>query len=656
VVETGEWGLTDTQVGSTDSTETTYAYREESVLNESIDNFPVANDDTFYSVDGAAIEEQSVTGNDSASGDGSHTYRLVGDPIDGLTFNSDGTFTYTPPAPFSGDVAFDYEIVDADGDSEPATVTITGSRTPSLVIDEAEVNEAGLDTGNPTVTGNLLSNDNLLGITSNVTHLNGNPVHASGITVITTTIGLLTVYTQDAAGFSAGDYVYELTSQTAEGVNDSEQFTYTVTNADGEQDSTSLTISVIDDVPVAVNDTAALIDTSTPVVGNVLSNDDLSVDTDNTVTSVNGNAVAADGDTVVQGAYGALTIDSDGAYSYEYNALPEVVSVGVNNLNGAVISAYSDTESSVVFDLFNADGSLNLNPTVQGDVSVSTHGSANANKLGYGVSDQNGAATLDNGEYLVYELDKGVSGSFTFVIGQYNANQTDPSDIQWQAFASDGSSVAIGDMSGGQSVSNGTYTGSAEGITGEVKYLVFTVTDPSGQGVTLTEVSYEHDPTGIDSFEYEVTDSDGDSSSATLNITSDDYLVGDSGNNSLTAGDGDDILIGAGGNDILTGGEGADLFVWTQSDLGTVGSPDADTVMDFNTDEGDVLDLADVLIDPDYSIGAVENSGHLQLQITNSTDDVVQTVDVQNLSVTSDADAATMLTDLLVNNHIDDGN
>ncbi|WP_415885203.1 retention module-containing protein [Neptuniibacter sp. QD37_6] len=655
VVENGEWNLIDTQSESSDSTETTYANREESVLNESIDNFPVANDDVFYSVDGAAVEAQSVTGNDSESGDGNHTYRLVGEPIEGLAFNSGGTFTYTPPAPFSGDVTFDYEIVDADGDTELATVTITGSRSPSLVSDNAEVDEAGLASGNPTVEGNLLANDNLLGIASNLTHVNGNPVNDSGITVIITSIGVLTVYSQEVDGRSVGDYVYELTAQTTEGLDDSDLFTYTVINADGEQDSSTLTISIVDDVPVAVNDTAALVDQSVAVIGNVLSNDELSVDTDNTVTSVNGNAVAASGDTVIQGTYGALTIDAAGEYSYEYNASPEIVAVGVSDLQGAVVSAYSASESAFDFDLYNDDGSLNLNPTVQGDVSVSTHGSANANKLGFGVSDAQGAATLDNGEYLVYELDKAVSGSFTFVIGQYNANQTDPTDIQWQAFSSDGSLITTGDMSGGQSFSNGTYTGSAEGITGEVKYIVFTVTDPTGQGITLTEVSYEYYPTGIDSFEYEIEDADGDTSSATLNITSDEYLVGDGLGNTLVAGDGDDILIGQAGNDILTGGEGEDLFVWSSSDLGTGVAPAEDQITDFNTVENDVIDLSDVLSDGSHVISAVANvDGNLQLQITDaSSSDVVQTIDLNN--VAADADVAAQLQQLLDNNNIDDG-
>ncbi|WP_415911976.1 retention module-containing protein [Neptuniibacter sp. QD37_11] len=631
-----------------------------------------------FSPSNGNVDTTSI-GNNNGTGSASFTLsdiafdqlRFVGTEYQNENSPSDSSDYYVASLAYDlvDDVSFTYSVEDEKGlTSSSATVAIdvnsdtpvptdlSSTVKPSVFEDVKEVEESLLASSSPViVSGNLLANDNLLGIDSELTHIDGIRVDPTGITVITTDIGELTVYTDDFNGRLAGDYDYELTSTTDEGVNDIDQFAYTVTNVNGAEASTNLTIRVIDDVPVAVNDSDAVIDTSVVVEGNVLSNDYLSVDVDNKVTSVNGNPVSPSGDTVIQGAYGALTIDANGEYSYEYNATSETIRVKVNDTQGAVISAYSDTESSFAFDLYNADGSLNLNPTIQSDVSVSTHGSASANKQGYGVADNNGAATLDNGEYLVYELSKAVSGSFTFVIGQYNANQTDPTDIQWQAFAADGSLITYGDMSGGQSVSNGTYTGSAEGISGEVKYLVFTITDPSGQGITLTEISYDYYPTGIDSFEYEIEDADGDTSSAVLNITSDDYLVGDSLDNVLVAGDGDDILIGQAGNDILTGGEGEDLFVWSKSDLGVDNAPAADQIVDFNTSENDVIDLSDVLSDGSHVISAVENvDGNLQLQITDaSSSNVVQTIDLNN--VAADTDVAAQLQQLLDNNNIDDG-
>ncbi|EAR60921.1 retention module-containing protein [Neptuniibacter caesariensis] len=170
----------------------------------------------------------------------------------------------------------------------------------------------------------------------------------------------------------------------------------------------------------------------------------------------------------------------------------------------------------------------------------------------------------------------------------------------------------------------------------------FQVNRDTKDGMSVDEVI-------VAQFNYSVVDADGDTSTAILSINIGGY-------GSIDGSTGNDILEATSSNDILTGDDGVDLFVWTQSDLGTAAAPDADVVVDFNTAEGDVLDLSDVLVDPDYSIGAVESDGHLQLQITNSTSDVVQTVDLQSLSVATDADAVAMLNDLLTNNHIDDGN
>ncbi|WP_415895838.1 immunoglobulin-like domain-containing protein [Neptuniibacter sp. PT34_22] len=175
----------------------------------------------------------------------------------------------------------------------------------------------------------------------------------------------------------------------------------------------------------------------------------------------------------------------------------------------------------------------------------------------------------------------------------------------------------------------------------------------------------------VETVNVSIADNDGDTLDTVLldininfspefnQIQGDDFansLVGTDANESISGLAGADTLQGGGGNDILTGGDDADMFVWTKDDLGTTLSPDADTVVDFNTAEGDVLNLADVLQDGSHVLGAVEHDGHLQLQITtDSSSDVIQTVDVESVAVSNDSDAATQLQQLLDNNNIDDG-
>ncbi len=95
-----------------------------------------------------------------------------------------------------------------------------------------------------------------------------------------------------------------------------------------------------------------------------------------------------------------------------------------------------------------------------------------------------------------------------------------------------------------------------------------------------------------------------------------DWLFGSTGNDRLLGGMGDDVLRGGQGNDILSGGAGSDLFVWGSGDEGTTAQPAIDTITDFRPQEGDKIDLADLLK------GVTGNSvdsllGHLQASVTS---------------------------------------
>ncbi|PKQ77808.1 hypothetical protein CJP16_10810 [Aeromonas sobria] len=74
-----------------------------------------------------------------------------------------------------------------------------------------------------------------------------------------------------------------------------------------------------------------------------------------------------------------------------------------------------------------------------------------------------------------------------------------------------------------------------------------------------------------------------------------DWLFGSSGEDRLFGGQGNDLLHGDHGNDILTGGAGSDLFVWQHGDEGSQGQPAIDTITDFHPEQGDKIDLADML-------------------------------------------------------------
>jgi len=131
-------------------------------------------------------------------------------------------------------------------------------------------------------------------------------------------------------------------------------------------------------------------------------------------------------------------------------------------------------------------------------------------------------------------------------------------------------------------------------------------------------------------------------------------IKGFAGNDILTGGDGNDDLFGGAGDDTLTGGAGSDSFIWTATDSGT------DSVTDFQTTDGDVLDLSDLLSNPSNSIEGIEHGGHLQLKIgvanavTGEVATPIQTIDVNSIEVGDNAAAQAMLTSLLTSNNIVD--
>ncbi|NIE76732.1 type I secretion C-terminal target domain-containing protein, partial [Pantoea sp. Ap-967] len=140
------------------------------------------------------------------------------------------------------------------------------------------------------------------------------------------------------------------------------------------------------------------------------------------------------------------------------------------------------------------------------------------------------------------------------------------------------------------------------------------VTGVYGELTINKDGSYSYQPTAnkdgaghVDSFEYKLTQPDGDTDTAHLYVTltasgpgatasttpawtsGNDTLLGTDGDDIIFGGAGNDTLIGGKGNDTLTGGSGADLFIWKAGHTGN------DTITDFKASEGDRLDLSDLL-------------------------------------------------------------
>ena len=96
------------------------------LLSLTVDQRPVANNDTYAMNSNMSLTAATVLTNDTDGDGDALTATLVAGPAKGvLAFNANGTFTYTPFVNFAGTDTFTYKVSDGLLESNTATVTIT---------------------------------------------------------------------------------------------------------------------------------------------------------------------------------------------------------------------------------------------------------------------------------------------------------------------------------------------------------------------------------------------------------------------------------------------------------------------------------------------------------------------------------------------------
>ncbi|POF88387.1 retention module-containing protein [Pseudomonas putida] len=299
-----------------------------------------------------ATEQQlELTGN-VLNNDVQGADRVVGGPVIAGTFSgtygtlvlaADGTYTYTlngDDPDFkglkgggSGTESFTYTIRDADGDTSSATLTLNISNLNDpvtiggldvaggelIVYEKNLVNGSAPDgaalTQNGTFT--VAASDGLQSLSvGGITVVSGGA--AGGFPQsITTALGNTLTITGYNPATGVVRYSYTLLDNEAHATgngNNSLGATFVVTaqDSDGSTASANLDVSIVDDVPKAVDDTNAVTATEQQVElsGNVLSNDVQGAD------RVLGGPVVAG---TFAGTYGTLVLAADGTYTYTLN-------------------------------------------------------------------------------------------------------------------------------------------------------------------------------------------------------------------------------------------------------------------------------------------------------------------------------------------------
>ncbi|QKV65769.1 retention module-containing protein [Pseudomonas sp. 43A] len=541
-----------------------------------VDDLPSAHPDAASVAEGGTVSG-NVLDNDIGGADGpAVTGAVVGvragsdtstSAIGGLNSNINGTYGYltldangnavyhSNPNTVSGPGAVDvftYTVRDSDGDESTTTITIdvansklcATSDTDVTVFEKAlDLTKDGADLAPGTVTG---SDPTSTGETASGT-LVGSVTGAVGA-ISYALVGSATGNYGQIVLNPNGTYTYTLTSPASttphadDGANTlSETFTYQATDSLGNIVTSTIVVSIVDDVPKAVNDSNAntASETQLTLTGNVLTNDVQGADV--VATGANAGPITAG---TFTGTYGTLVLNANGTYTYTLNPND----ADFKNLHGG-----GNGSETFTYTLTDADGD-----TSTANLVLNIHNNDDPVVL-------NGL-DVNGGELTVYEKNLGdgtspdtpaLTQSGTFTVTALDGLQT--LTVGGIAVVTNG--VAAGFPQSVVSPLGSTFTVTGYNpATGVVSYsytLVDNETHPNANGAnSLTE-----------NFNVVATDTDGSTANGQINVNIiDDLPTAKPDTGSVT--EGGTVNVSVLGNDI-SGADGAATVVGVRAGSNT---------------------------------------------------------------------------------------
>ena len=339
-----------------------------------------------------------------------------------LTLNADGSYSYVRNANAPGDVSdvFTYTITDGDGDTDTATLTITLDNSTPTITDltpeadggDVTVQEAALDKGSnaaspaeaATGTFKVTSVDGIGSLTVGGEAVITNDVFTAK--TITTPLGNELKITGYDAATGVVTYTYTLLDNEAHPAgagnnNLFEHFAVVLTDKDGDPANSQLSVRIVDDVPTALADTRTITEDQEITDGMVMTNDIQGADgatvvgvrlagTDET-TAVVGNVGTAFG-----GAYGTLTLQANGTYTYKPNAVAQTMREGDSAVDSFVYTIRDGdgdlSTTTLKITITGENDSPELDPGTPVKMVVSEEGLTGGIPDSAGTSDQTDAA------------------------------------------------------------------------------------------------------------------------------------------------------------------------------------------------------------------------------------------------------------------------
>ncbi|MFN3620938.1 beta strand repeat-containing protein, partial [Sphingorhabdus sp.] len=526
----------------------------------------------------------------------SGAFAAVGTTINGqygtLTLGANGNYTYVRNVNTPGGVTdvFSYQLTDGDGDASTATLTInigdapnritfipeigdgTTVREPHLPARDGEPAGSQFDGNTEATSGTITfaSPDGVGSVTVSGVVLTPGALPQQVSSNATGTLVITGYNYNPVTGIGSITYVYTLNDNTLNSNGESLSFPVVVTDLDGDVASDNLTINIVDDAPLAANDSGTQQVENAAVAVNVFVNDTPGADG---VNLANGVAVVAGS---LTGA-GSLAYNNNGSFTYtpapgeegvitfQYtitdgdgdtstatvtitlleDSTPRIEVAGGNLVSEAGLPAGSDAAAnsettSGTFAISTGGDTLvslvinGVNVTAGGTVvgatgTLTVSVSGGAYSYSYTLTDNtSGDTTTDKFNVVVTDSD-GDSANDTLVIAIQDDVPTAVNDTDIVAGGSN--APATGNVITDIEMDGGKDTAGADGvfvtaITGVGVGTVGGATNGTYGILTLNaDGSYSYTrndgtPGNVqDVFTYTITDADGDTSTATLTIS-----------------------------------------------------------------------------------------------------------------------------------------
>jgi hypothetical protein len=536
-------------------------------------DLPATNEDTPVTI--------NVLSNDIDTDGDTLTITSLTQPAKGTAvLNPDKTITYTPNLNTNGSDSFTYTISDGHGGSDTATVSLSVipvNDPPVAVADSATVAEDG------TATIAVAANDT-------------DPEN-SALT--------LTAVTQGAHGTVTILTGNQVRYQPAANYSGPDTFTYTIRDPGNltSVGTVNVTVTPVNDPPVAVADSAAT-NEDTPATVSVLTND---TDVDGDTLTVSAVTQSANGSVTTNGTTVTFTPAANfyGAANFTYTARDAgglestaTVTVTVNPVNDPPVAgtdgAATNEDTPVTIAVLANDtdvdgGALSVTAVTQGGNGAVT---SNGTTVTY-----TPAANFNGGDSFTYTVSDGNGGTaMASVIVSIAAVNDAPNAAPDSGATREGVPVVLSVLANDTDVEGGTLTVTAAG------------TPANGSAVLLAGNTIRYTPganfTGTDTFTYSVSDGQGGASTGQVTVVVGEALerVAVLATNSVWLRSSADVLSG----DVIVNQAGAGPFL-DGAELSLAGTVTTPAGWDVEADSLTVA--AGTVVGSDISYNQLTNSG-----------------------------------------------